>query len=292
MTTISAAVCGVNYRLEWIGSSEGLPQADVKSIATDGKGLLWISTNDGLARYNGKEFTPIAISNDVMPTIQVRAVVSDPNGDIWVGSLGSGLFVYDTSVERFVAVTSEVGYIYDIAVDSYNDAVWLAGRDGALHRITGSSSVIERLRSGEKIEQISHYTIDEVAKKGNITQLTTDRSGAVVALRNKSAYRYNSEKDNFEEYLPKVLHNVTCTAQYGDYTLFVRNKRLFSYDHSDGDVVDMNVDDVNRLYVSSRGELWIFCSDGVLLKELGTAHGTTLEAAHETTLEAAHGTTL
>lgn len=43
-------------RLNWTTDSEALPQNSIKSIAPDKYGYIWMSTENGLVRYDGKEF--------------------------------------------------------------------------------------------------------------------------------------------------------------------------------------------------------------------------------------------
>ena len=45
-----------NYSIQWFNDGDGLPQNSVKSIFQDTYGYVWLSTENGLARYDGSEF--------------------------------------------------------------------------------------------------------------------------------------------------------------------------------------------------------------------------------------------
>jgi ligand-binding sensor domain-containing protein/signal transduction histidine kinase len=66
---------------------DGLPSNVVNAIFQTQNGFLWIGTDAGLARFNGRHFTmidfrgPLSAAPDV-----VRALAEGPDGDLWVGT--------------------------------------------------------------------------------------------------------------------------------------------------------------------------------------------------------------
>ncbi|MBA4411576.1 MAG: two-component regulator propeller domain-containing protein [Bacteroidota bacterium] len=76
----------------------------VSGITQDINGFMWFSTKQGLHRYNGSQLTtyqhnpqnPNSISSNLLET-----VYADSNGDIWIGSLGSGLDRYNPETGIF-----------------------------------------------------------------------------------------------------------------------------------------------------------------------------------------------
>lgn len=66
---------------------DGLPQLSVLSIAQDNTGYLWLTTQNGIARFDGVRFRVYTIEN----TPQLRANIVDrvhlaPDGSLWFGS--------------------------------------------------------------------------------------------------------------------------------------------------------------------------------------------------------------
>jgi len=45
-----------SYEIKWFTDSDGLPQNTIRSIFKDKYGYIWLSTENGLVRYDGKEF--------------------------------------------------------------------------------------------------------------------------------------------------------------------------------------------------------------------------------------------
>ena len=94
-----------------ISTNLGLSQKTVQSIFQDQQGFMWIGTQEGLNRYDGREiriFTnmpdaPSSLSNNV-----IRAITEDNNGNLWIAT-SNGLNRYDSlsqSFERIPLFTS------------------------------------------------------------------------------------------------------------------------------------------------------------------------------------------
>lgn len=71
---------------------DGLPGM-VTQIKEDKKGKLWFG-GDGICRYDGKSFTCFT-SKDGIADPGVWSIMEDKTGNIWVGTWGTGLYLYD-----------------------------------------------------------------------------------------------------------------------------------------------------------------------------------------------------
>ncbi|WP_245949459.1 ligand-binding sensor domain-containing protein [Echinicola strongylocentroti] len=79
------------YKFTHFTSQDGLPQNSILAILQDDMGYLWFGTDDGLARFDGYQFTvykhqfqnPNSLNNNV-----IRGLVQDKNGYIWISTEG------------------------------------------------------------------------------------------------------------------------------------------------------------------------------------------------------------
>jgi len=67
------------------GVDDGLPQSQVRVIHQDATGYLWVGTQGGLGRFNGREFKRYS-SADGLAGNQIESIVDDHAGRIWVGT--------------------------------------------------------------------------------------------------------------------------------------------------------------------------------------------------------------
>ncbi|MCW3080304.1 sensor histidine kinase [Segetibacter sp.] len=95
------------YRLT---NEEGLSQASANVIFKDSDGFLWIGTDDGLNRYDGKEVKRYYYHFDDNTTIaanEVYGICEDKTGRIWVAHYNSGISILDKRTEKFKRLSSE-----------------------------------------------------------------------------------------------------------------------------------------------------------------------------------------
>src|SRR5689334_6932472 len=85
-----------SFRL--IGKADGLPTLLTNKVYETSDGFLWLATQNGLARFDGKQFKMyysfFADSNSLTGNM-VNDLVEDKNHCLWVSSFTNGLSVYD-----------------------------------------------------------------------------------------------------------------------------------------------------------------------------------------------------
>src|SRR6202167_2768580 len=68
------------------GLQNGLPQDTIKSITQTSDGYLWLGTDEGLARFDGYEFTIFTRDHGDLPSNSVTALAAGTDGSLWIGS--------------------------------------------------------------------------------------------------------------------------------------------------------------------------------------------------------------
>jgi ligand-binding sensor domain-containing protein len=72
-----------------------LPDNYVRAIAIDGQGNKWIGTSEGLAKFDGVNWSVYNTSNSGLPNNYVTAIAIDGEGNKWIGTWGGGLAKFD-----------------------------------------------------------------------------------------------------------------------------------------------------------------------------------------------------
>ena len=92
---------------------QGLPDNTVYYIIQDHLGLLWITTYNGLVKYDGYEMSvynfpvPDNYSQYKKWPVRGRTLAEDPYGDIWIGTASGEIARFDRETERFSLYLTE-----------------------------------------------------------------------------------------------------------------------------------------------------------------------------------------
>ncbi|MCW3111596.1 MAG: hypothetical protein JWQ09_6102 [Segetibacter sp.] len=102
VVTLNAQLITPNfYRLT---NNEGLSQASVNVIFKDSEGFLWIGTDDGLNRFDGKNVETFYYRFNDSTTLaanEVYGICEDRIGRIWVSHYNGGISCFDKRTSKF-----------------------------------------------------------------------------------------------------------------------------------------------------------------------------------------------
>lgn len=110
-----------------------LPSPWCRSIFIDSKKRIWIGTNKGLAVYSNEkkiyENIFAALTNDL-----ILKVHEDKNGNFWIATYNSGMFIFNESMMKLFPLNKEHGLTDDriVAFQVVDNHVWIASRTGGI----------------------------------------------------------------------------------------------------------------------------------------------------------------
>jgi ligand-binding sensor domain-containing protein len=105
---------------------DGLPSDNVKAIAEDAQGILWFGTDNGLARYDGRNIVA-APGAATLPSQHILVLQLDARGDLWIGT-DNGAARWRN--ERFEVLAETRGHAVTRIDTSEQGAVMLATAQG------------------------------------------------------------------------------------------------------------------------------------------------------------------
>jgi signal transduction histidine kinase/ligand-binding sensor domain-containing protein len=121
-----------NGRFTSFGAAEGFPAgADVVSMTAGHDGSLWIGTSQGLVRRSNGAFSLIG-EEQGLPRDQVRALVEDAEGTLWVSELDRGLF--RGAKGKFARMEGPGPNPAYSLMEDRDGAIWAGAGDGLLWR--------------------------------------------------------------------------------------------------------------------------------------------------------------
>ena len=84
-----------NYKFKNISIKDGLPSNVITSVIQDRQGFIWISTYNGLVRYDGLNFKHLLNefdNNNSKSSKIINTIYEDSTGNIWAGTDNNGLY--------------------------------------------------------------------------------------------------------------------------------------------------------------------------------------------------------
>ena len=264
-----------SYRFSNFTISDGLSQSSVTNIIQDHSNALWIGTQDGLNRYDGKSFE--IFNSDNTPGIEseyIKCSAKTPNGNLWFGT-ANGLTEYDIESEKFKTYTitkNAVLQIDNISVDDAGD-LWLASLSSGLMHFSTTKKVFIPYTSylpSKKIETLLHLN------KGNVLVNTDDAGLYLLNSRKKEAKKIKIP------YKRGTIGVVTKLIKpSSDIVLFCTTEGIFQYQISTGkttqkfqklfkeygaiSVTDIHITDDNNWILTSNEGLFTILTDGTIL---------------------------
>ncbi|HVM47522.1 MAG TPA: two-component regulator propeller domain-containing protein [Candidatus Acidoferrum sp.] len=159
-------------------TESGLPQNTVTGIAQTPDGYLWVSTFDGVARFDGMHFRTFNAGNTpALGSGRIRFLFQGRDGVLWLAPQEGGLVRLENGNFSPV-VMSAPGAVRmacsQVAEEAFG-ALWLSDEDG----------VVSRLTDGHVSQESAKWTVPA----GSKLQVTTDAEGALWVVGNSGLYR-------------------------------------------------------------------------------------------------------
>src|SRR5215472_5662705 len=170
--------------------AQGLPQDTVRAIAQTPDGYLWLGASEGLARFDGYEFTTYTQDRVQLPSNAISVLWVDRNGNLWIGT-SSGLTLYSNG--QFRRFTEQDG-LPPGGVSSVNEdsagVIWLAV-GGRLTRFEGGRFVSYQRTELAPVQSVRVVYSDRqgqlwIGGIGGVAKRTGDRFVPVLGPRDLS----------------------------------------------------------------------------------------------------------
>lgn len=203
---------GQAFNMRQFGEAAGLPSADVYEVRQDSKGYVWVSTESGVVRYNGYQFSPIPLGGQLEHS-DVFGIHEDQKGRIWFRTLSGGM------------AYMQAGEIHH------------PGNDSLCRALSFTSPVIRILEKGDRIyflsqlrglkelhgDEVRHFDVGYL-KAGCIVEngIFMVAYEAYYQLDTMGKVSVVESLESAQQYSTVIQHQGTCYVGHG--------KLLFKYD--------------------------------------------------------------
>lgn len=275
---IAMVLCGwalaTGHASSWYARSwqvdEGMPGDSVTGVAQTRNGLLWISTQAGLAHFDGIRFQRIPMPSGRTHRI-VRDMFLDREEQLWLAEETGVLVRYATASGAVQEFTDGIPRAQPTDMAQTGDAaIWVAYSDGSLCRV--------------RDESVRRFTEADGYGGIGVTSLTVDASGQLWFLKNGRFGYVDGDKFITRT---SIVDRTTAILAGRDGGIFIcSGEQLFRYNTNNTltELVRLPAGEGSvrptQMLEDASGALWIgtmslglFRFDGTNLTQVETSHG-------------------
>jgi signal transduction histidine kinase/ligand-binding sensor domain-containing protein/DNA-binding response OmpR family regulator len=265
-----------------ISSKDGLLSNVVNSIIKDRQGLMWFATDDGLNKFDGTNFTVYRNITGDTTSLRVNEVLTlceDKQGNVWAGTSGGGLSLYDRKKDNFTNYPfqnvhggfSTKSVIRSICCD-HRGKLWIAQFEG-VYEFDPVTKVPRAIKLGK--------AVDRNRVKITLFCVFEDSRHRVWVGSDNGLYLYKRESDSFVRFAhnPKdttSLSNDVVKAITEDSTgnlwlgtvdglnkLPAGQQGFVRYKNTGPHAIGISSNEINFVAADKEGELWMGTNAGL-----------------------------
>lgn len=266
-----------------INSKDGLSLNSVHSFLQDHQGFIWISTRDGLNKYDGIDFTVYRSDTKDPSTIggnDVNMMIEDSENTLWVGVHQGGLNRYNRELDTFTpfkhdsedSTSIQNNLVNDIVEDFDFNTLWVATGDG-LSKFDKKTEKFENFKMPKSKNGGDNWINDILNLNEKYLLLATRKAGLVRFDKRRGVFSKYYKHDDLSSntissnavycLYEDIKKNIWVGTIGAGLNLFNRGDESFEqFQHDPNDPLSISDNTVFAIKEDSEGRLWI-----------GTEHG-------------------
>lgn len=308
---VSHVAAQSGYRFHNYTIRDGLSQSSVTCVIQDRQNALWIGTQDGLNRFDGRSFEVfVADETPGLESSYITCSAIDKKGDIWFGT-NNGLTKYDIREERFVTFfpnKSHVLQIENLAIDD-EGAIWIASSESGLYRFDAQKGHFSNFSNTLQVKRLNNVhllngnqlllysendglflfhtktgtwrsipLLTERKELININSFYTDDEGQLLVSTNSGVYRLFPESGVLRPFFPKLTErygsqNINAVVKYGNDLWFIASNGNGLFTRISDGSIEHHTEDIFQKHALQFNEINLIYKDHSGLIWLGTQRG-------------------
>jgi len=273
-----------------LGTRDGLVSNSVNAILKDRYGWMWFATSDGLNRFDGSNFTVYRHKTGDPTSLRANEILAlheDAAGNLWVGTSGGALSLYDRKKDAFINYPLSGGGSFFLpsavvrsVVSDYEGKIWIAQYE-APYVLDPANGHFQRFElSGWSVNPAEKITLNCVFGDSRRRMWVGTDHGLFLYQRETHGFRQMRHLSSDVNSLPE--DNVRAVSEDRAGNLWVGTDSGLCRMSADGgsfvryarfgrDAV-LGRGAVNEIAVDKDGLLWVATMEGLHVLDPGTGH--------------------
>jgi ligand-binding sensor domain-containing protein/signal transduction histidine kinase len=135
-----APVSAERLAIRTFTATDGLPRDQVTALLADSRGFLWLGTQEGLARFDGGQFTLFGPAEG-LANAAIYDLIEDRGGRYWIAT-GGGVYRFTPSPREFLRVAGPSRAAM-VLLEDRDGVIWCGSSEGLLRvRAAGGPGLV------------------------------------------------------------------------------------------------------------------------------------------------------
>lgn len=234
---------------------QGLRHDQIRSFVCDSIGNIWLGTDDGLTKYDGKYFYHYT-TQEGLPHNLILSLSIDSKGNLWIGTFNGGAAKFDG--RNFYIYTKSTGLpdnvVNDIEEDSSGNIWFVTGngpallKDGAIFTIKNSD-----LMPNRDMRSILCHSNGSVWISTNGGGIWIEKENRVSVIDENGGFIQN-------------YNNTICECSDGKVLIGSASRGLAIFDNGEYSLINskngLSNSSIRSVFEDSKGRVWIGTAEG------------------------------
>jgi ligand-binding sensor domain-containing protein/signal transduction histidine kinase/DNA-binding response OmpR family regulator len=258
-------------------TARGISHNLIGALAEDADRNLWVGTVNGLNRYNREKdcFEPLP-DLDIADGLNIKALFCDKEGNIWIGTAGDGLFVYNPVSKKRIqylhdpANPSTIGanFVKAITIDAQRN-IWVGTRNGLDLFNAKEGTFTHFISDPHNRSSLSHNAVNSLlVDQGGALWVGTYGGGLNRVVKEGDAFRFQQfRKSSLRGSLSNDFVLSMLMDRQGNLWVGTENgglncmrpqtNQFITYASEEGNAQSLSSNSIWSLYEDPNGLLWV-----------------------------------
>ena len=263
------------YVIKRLGVEDGMSSNYVVSVTQDKKGYLWIATESGLNRFDGRQFNIYTKNNSGLSGNKLNVVLADPyENKVWIGTQRDGLCYFDYETENISRIPATGNYmlsndITDLSVAA-DSGLWITHYHFGVDYYDRKTKLFTPYSSKNVKGLEGNNWVSKEDGNGNLYIGHHLRGLSIVSLKDRTAKNYQHDPNNPYSIPDNEVRalcidknkNVWVGTNNGLALFNPQSEKFITFKHIEGNENSLLSDQILDIKQMKDGTLWICTNMG------------------------------